>query len=92
MTLRIDQSLYFANTSFLKDHIYSRIIDDTDIKNVVLMCCAVNEIDLSALEPLELINVRLKELGIDLSLSEVKGPVMDRQADKVPDLAQPGSA
>lgn len=56
------------------------------------MCSAVNEIDLSALEPLELINVRLKELGIDLSLSEVRGPVMDRQADKVPDLAQPGSA
>lgn len=119
VTLRIDQSLYFANARFLEDHIYNRIVDGTDIKHVVLMCSAVNEIDLSALETLELINVRLKELGIDLSLSEVKGPVMDRlqrggllkhltgrvylsqfaafralsgQADKVSDLAQPGSA
>ncbi|NNK16340.1 MAG: sodium-independent anion transporter, partial [Sulfitobacter sp.] len=47
-------------------------------KHVVLMCSAVNEIDLSALETLEGINTRLKELGITLSLSEVKGPVMDR--------------
>jgi SulP family sulfate permease len=78
LSLRIDQSLYFANARFLEDYIYDRIVDDTDLKHVVLMCSAVNEIDLSALETLELINMRLKELGITLSLSEVKGPVMDR--------------
>ena len=78
LNLRIDQSLYFANARFLEDYIYDRIVDDTDLKHVVLMCSAVNEIDLSALETLELINMRLKELGITLSLSEVKGPVMDR--------------
>jgi SulP family sulfate permease len=41
------------------------------------MCTAVNEIDLSALEVLESINLRLKDSGITLHLSEVKGPVMD---------------
>lgn len=44
----------------------------------MLMCSAVNEIDISALETLEAINIRLQELDINLSLSEVKGPVMDR--------------
>ncbi len=78
LSLRIDQSLYFANARFLENYIYDRIIDDNDLKHVILMCSAVNEIDLSALETLELINIRLKELGIVLSLSEVKGPVMDR--------------
>ena len=78
LSLRIDQSLYFANARFLEDYIYDRIIDDKSLKHVVLMCSAVNEIDLSALETLEGINTRLKELGITLSLSEVKGPVMDR--------------
>lgn len=78
LSLRIDQSLYFANARFLEDYIYNRIIDDKDLRHVILMCSAVNEIDLSALKTLELINIRLKELGIDLSLSEVKGPVMDR--------------
>lgn len=38
----------------------------------------MNEIDYSALESLEAINHRLKDLGIGLHLSEVKGPVMDR--------------
>jgi SulP family sulfate permease len=45
---------------------------------VILMCSAVNEIDMSALESLEAINSRLQDLGISLHLSEVKGPVMDR--------------
>ena len=78
VTLRIDQSLYFANARFLEDTINDRVIDDREVKHVVLMCSAVNAIDLSALETLEKINIRLGEMGITLSLSEVKGPVMDR--------------
>ena len=39
---------------------------------------AVNMIDASALESLEAINHRLKDGGVILHLSEVKGPVMDR--------------
>ena len=42
------------------------------------MCSAINEIDFSALESLEAINARLKDMGIKLHLSEVKGPVMDK--------------
>ena len=38
------------------------------------------EIDLSALESLEAINERLREMDVKLHLSEVKGPVMDRLA------------
>ena len=78
VTMRIDESLYFANAAFLQDLIYDRIVCDQPIRHVVLMCSAVNEIDMSALENLEAINTRLAELGIRLHLSEVKGPVMDR--------------
>ena len=42
------------------------------------MCSAVNEIDLSALETLETLDHRLRDMGVTLHLSEVKGPVMDR--------------
>ena len=38
----------------------------------------MNTIDASALESLEAINHRLRDGGITLHLSEVKGPVMDR--------------
>jgi SulP family sulfate permease len=43
-----------------------------------MMATAVNEIDASALESLEAINARLRDAGMRLHLSEVKGPVMDR--------------
>ncbi len=78
VTLRIDESLYFANARFLEDYIYNRVACDEPIRHVVLMCSAVNEIDMSALESLEAINARLRDMGISLHLSEVKGPVMDR--------------
>jgi SulP family sulfate permease len=44
------------------------------------MCSAVNEIDFSALESLEGINQRLKDIEVGFHLSEVKGPVTDRLA------------
>jgi SulP family sulfate permease len=78
LTLRVDESLYFANTRYLEDVILARVTGDTGLRNVVLMCSAVNEIDMSALESLEAINHRLKGMDICLHLSEVKGPVMDK--------------
>ena len=77
LTLRIDESLYFINARFLQDLVQARVVEGTDIKNVILMFSAVNEVDYSALESLEAINLRLKDMGIGLHLSEVKGPVMD---------------
>jgi len=78
LTLRIDESLYFANASYLETMLYNRLARDAAIRDVVLMCSAVNEIDMSALETLEAMNQRLKDMDIRLHLSEVKGPVMDR--------------
>ncbi|MEH6517884.1 MAG: sulfate permease [Halioglobus sp.] len=77
VSLRIDESLYFANASYLESCIYSLIASETELEHVILQCTAVNEIDLSALEALEAINYRLNELNLSLNLSEVKGPVMD---------------
>lgn len=78
LTLRVDESLYFANARFLEDLVQNRLSERTDIKHVVLMFSAVNEVDYSALESLEAINFRLGEIGVGLHFSEVKGPVMDR--------------
>lgn len=78
VTLRVDESLYFVNARFLEDLIQKRVTEGTSIRNVVLMFSAVNEVDFSALESLEAINERLRDMGVGLHLSEVKGPVMDR--------------
>lgn len=78
VTLRIDESLYFANARFLEDLVLDRVASDQPLTDVVLQCAAVNEVDMSALETLEALNLRLSDMGIRLHLSEVKGPVMDR--------------
>ncbi|MBU2583632.1 MAG: sulfate permease [Alphaproteobacteria bacterium] len=78
LTLRVDESLYFANARFLEDSVYNRVADQPELQHVILMCSAVNEIDSSALESLEEMNRRLLSSGVKLHLSEVKGPVMDR--------------
>ncbi|WP_210878479.1 SulP family inorganic anion transporter [Roseovarius autotrophicus] len=78
VTFRPDQSLYFANARFVEDHIFERVAPGGPVRDVVLMCAAINEIDLSAVETLEAINARLRDIGVRLHLSEVKGPVMDR--------------
>ena len=78
LSLRVDESLYFANTRYLEDRIAALVAERPQLKHVVLMCSAVNIIDASALESLEEINHRLKDAGITFHLSEVKGPVMDR--------------
>ncbi|HXI87035.1 MAG TPA: sulfate permease, partial [Parvularculaceae bacterium] len=78
ITLRLDESLYFANARYLEDRIYALVAANPAVKQFILMCPAVNAIDASGLESLEAINARLKDAGVTFHLSEVKGPVMDR--------------
>ncbi len=78
LSLRIDASLYFPNARYIEDYINQAVAAEPKVRHVILECPAVNTIDASALESLEAVNARLKEGGIALHLSEVKGPVMDR--------------
>jgi SulP family sulfate permease len=78
VTLRIDESLTFVNARLVEDRVYDRVVGDPAVRHVVLMCSAVNEVDLTALDALTEVGRRLGDMGILLHLSEVKGPVMDR--------------
>lgn len=92
LSLRIDESLYFANARALEDRIYAEMASRPALRHIVLMCPAVNLIDASALESLEAIQHRLRDAGIVFHLSEVKGPVMDalRNSHFLEDLASNG--
>ena len=78
LSLRVDESLYFANARWLEDKIYDMALEDPKIRHVVLNCAAVNEIDASALESLEALIERLGAADVSLHLAEVKGPVTDK--------------
>jgi SulP family sulfate permease len=81
LSLRVDESLYFANCRALEDRVNDAVATRSALKHVVLQCSAINDIDASALESLETIDQRLRGAGLKLHLSEVKGPVMDRLQD-----------
>ncbi len=78
LSLRVDGSLCFANARSLEDRVNDAVAANPPLAHVVLQCSAINDIDASALESLEAIEQRLRDAGIALHLSEVKGPVMDR--------------
>jgi SulP family sulfate permease len=80
LSLRIDESLFFGNARAIEGVVQSAVAERLEVRHVVLNCAAVNGIDGSALESLELIMHRLADAGIALHLSEIKGPVMERLA------------
>lgn len=78
LSVRVDESLYFADARYLEDRLYDEVARRPDVRHVVLACNAVNYIDASALDSLEVIVERFKQAGVTFHLSEVKGPVLDR--------------
>jgi sulfate permease, SulP family len=76
--LRVDASLFFANARGVEDRINAEVAAHPGLEHVLLQCSAVNDIDASALESLEAIANRMKDSGIALHFSEIKGPVMDK--------------
>ena len=78
LSIRIDEALTYLNARWLEEYVLERVAERPELRHVILMCSAVNEIDASGLESLEAINHRLGDAKIGMHLSEVKGPVMDR--------------
>ena len=78
VAIRVDESLYFANTKYLEDTILEQIADNPQVNHLVLIATAVNFIDASALETLETLQTELHDSGVELHLAGIKGPVMDR--------------
>jgi SulP family sulfate permease len=78
VAMRVDESLYFANTKFLEDTILGTIADQPEVKHLILIGIAINEIDASALETLESLIQELRDADVEFHLADIKGPVMDR--------------
>ncbi|MEA5419285.1 sulfate permease [Spirulina sp. CCNP1310] len=77
LAIRIDESLYFANTKVLETSLLNAIATSPKIEKLLLVCSGINFIDGSALDTLERLIQTLENLGVTLYLSDVKGPVMD---------------
>ena len=78
IAMRVDESLYFPNAQYLEDVVLNTLADNPEVDYFVLICSAVNFIDVSALEILESLYHALDAMGVGMYCAEVKGPVMDR--------------
>jgi SulP family sulfate permease len=78
IALRIDESLFFGNVRYLDNQLNELLAKNPCIEHLILMASGINHIDSSAVESLLEFNQRLKDKGVNMHLSEVKGPVLDR--------------
>lgn len=78
IAVRVDESLYFANSEVLQDTVERLVAAQPRTRHVLLVCSAINQIDATALGVLTDLESSLARRGIALLLSEVKGPVLDR--------------
>lgn len=75
--VRVDESLYFANTRYLEEALLKIVAERPELRHLVLIGSAINFIDSSALHTLEALVQELRDGGVELHLAEIKGPVMD---------------
>lgn len=78
LAIRVDESLYFANTKYLEDTLLRQITDRPEVRHVILIGTAINFIDASALGTLEALHAELYAANVELHLAAIKGPVLDQ--------------
>ena len=74
--VRIDENIYFANANHIENKLHRLIARRHGTQHVLVVCSAVNIIDVSGVEMLARLNDNLKQMGVELHLSDVKWPVM----------------
>ncbi len=89
LIMRIDENLYFANTSWLENRLLNEVARHKSVRHVILNLHSVSYIDSSALRALESAIVNLRASGVTLHFAEIKGPVLDHlmQTDLLDKLA-----
>jgi SulP family sulfate permease len=78
LAVRVDESLYFANTRHLEETLLRMVSEQPDVKHLILICSGINYVDASGLETLESLIDSFREGGVDFYLAEVKGPVLEQ--------------
>jgi sulfate permease, SulP family len=76
LLIRVDESLYFANTQRLQDVITEYLYSRPELSHIVLAGTAINDIDASALETLEELHFQLQAAKVSIHLAAFKTPLL----------------
>ncbi|MEB1807337.1 MAG: solute carrier family 26 protein [Bacillaceae bacterium] len=75
--LRIDSPLYFANITKIEDMIQRKFLEQPSLHTVILDFSGVNDMDAVAIEHLNELFTSYENLGKNILLCDIKGPVRD---------------
>ena len=78
IALRIDESIYFANSQLIAEKIEGLLVKQPATNCVLLILSAVNQLDTTALGMLTELEKTLRARNITLEFAEIKGPLQDR--------------
>jgi SulP family sulfate permease len=78
LAIRVDESLYFANTKYLEDALLDKVAEHPAVEHLLLVGSGINYVDASAVETLRELIARLHDAGVAFHLADVKGPVLDQ--------------
>lgn len=78
LSLRLDEALCFTNARWFSDTLEAELAQRPQVRHLLLMMTGVNAIDLSGLEALQQLARQLGARGLQMHLSELKGPVADQ--------------
>jgi sulfate permease, SulP family len=78
LLLRVDESLYFANTQRLQEVVADYLHRRPELSYVVLAGTAINDIDASAVETLEELYFQLRAAGVSMHLAGFKTSLLQQ--------------
>jgi len=77
VAMRFDGSLYFANVSYFEDAILKAVSKKPNVKFILVVGSAINQIDASGEDMLHHVVQRLKDNGITIVFSGLKKQILD---------------
>jgi len=75
--LRFNSSLFFANVNYLEDKVLETVASMPELKHILIVGNAMNELDASGEVLLSQLVTRLRERGLDISFSGLNDHVLD---------------
>jgi len=74
--VRFEGPLFFANASYLEDKISERMLNRKNLRHLIIVSNAINDIDASGEEVLSLLIENVRSAGVEISFSGVNESVM----------------
>lgn len=74
--IRFEGPLFFASASYLEDQINDRILDQPDLRHIIIVANGMNDMDASGEESLSLVIDTVRAAGLEISFSGINDSVM----------------